>query len=185
LSALNQKISGDIMHLSQVVLFLCAFLAGPALAQQGGQQGEGQQVTLDKETIDAIAARASPVCRAELEAALEEQAEISTACKEEIHSILLTLSDKFSTAAPDGNEGGAAPAPQGASPVLWIAIFLIIAVVAVAAYAHHVNSVMAEGGDAKVKKALSKKKVSLVYNIISSLFCNVYTNIDIIFRWIR
>lgn len=145
------------MKFTGVLTLLCTFLLGLSVYAQ--EEGE-QQVTLDKETLDAIAARASPVCRSELEAALAQQTEISMDCKQEIHKILLSLSDKYASATPDAGIDGAPPVPSG-NPGLWIGVFVTLALIAVGSYVHYVNSAMAEVGGEKVKKPLSKKKVTV------------------------
>ena len=149
------------MNLITKVLFagFTYLLMGLSNAQP---EAEGQQqVTLDREMIDAIAARASPVCRSELEAALEHQADISTDCKEEIHSILLTLSDKFAKASDGADDGEAAAPPPTGNAGIWITLFVVAMVGLVSAYVYYVNSALAESGSDKKKKPLSKKKVHI------------------------
>jgi len=159
-----------IMQLTRLLAPLFGLLVGCAVAQP---EGDGQQIGLDSETIDALAARASPVCRAELEAAVVQEAEISVRCKEELHSILLSLSDKYASSqqAAGAGDNGSAQAPPSGNTGLWIVLFVIIALGCVAAYAYYVNTALAEAGAVKEKKVLSKKKVCVLNGV------NVFTQI--------
>ena len=112
-----------------------------------------------RETIDAIAAQSSAICRGELEAALEQQAEISDHCKQEIQQILLTMSDRFTTAGYEGKpESPPVPVEKPLiHPAIWVAVAVVVFFAAAGAYIVYVNSLM-EHQEGKEKK-LSKKKV--------------------------
>ncbi len=115
-----------------------------------------------RDTIDAIAAKASPICRSELEAALEQQAEISDGCKMEIQQILMSMSDRFTTTGYEGKQEAPPSAPVEpplVHPAIIVAVIVGLFFVAVAFYVMYVNRLLEEKFPDKSKKELSKKKV--------------------------
>ena len=68
----------------------CAIILG-LLNLSVQQNGDQQDQTLSRETIDAILQILSPQCREETEAAIHSQTEISTNCKYEIQSVIPNL----------------------------------------------------------------------------------------------
>ncbi len=124
-----------------------------------------------RETIDAILRAISPNCRSEMESALQSQSDISDACKQEIQAFLRNYAnpppmmeeEQYDQDIPYDSmpkSKSRSPPPQRlVHPGLYIAGFLLVFFISLAAYIVYVNKELSSAfGDKKPKK-LSKKKV--------------------------
>lgn len=163
--------------LKPLVIILLAF----AIACWGQGQQQQQQVALTQQIVEDLLQVLSGGCKAELEGAIESQQalDLSYDCKVEIQRNLQQMGHVPQQAGPgyvDGEydseadpmfnedgEGGSAPSKATKpvqkpliNPMLGIAGFVIVSVVALAILVNYVNK---QVGDRPAKKPLSKKKV--------------------------
>lgn len=117
----------------------------------------------------------SPSCRSEMEAAIEEQSDVSNECKLEIQKAVQVISgyNQNQQMQEDEEDQSASatkntpPPRNGIHPGYWIALFVVVLVGGVTAYVIHVNKLLEEAFPPKPAKKLSKKKVCF---LLSSFF---------------
>lgn len=158
-----------------LVVTLC-FLSG----QQFEQNQQQQSTTLTRENVEALLTVLSDACRAEMEAALNTQADITVDCKEEIQGALVSLNIPLGQQPPQnqqeeyqppprkekqdkkqGSESGQAPNPTIA-PIYSVLGFVFIFFGGIAGLVIYVSNQRSTYFSKKPKK-ISKKKVIYIY----------------------
>lgn len=130
-----------------------------------------------REMIEAILNMVSPSCRSEMEAAIEEQSDVSNECKIEIQKAVQIISgynqnQQMQEGEEDQQPSAATNTPppkNGIHPGYWIALFVVVLVGGVTAYVLHVNKLLEEAFPRKPAKKLSKKKVLCLLNAFSNI----------------
>ena len=141
---------------------------------------EPYEVTLDRELIETLFRVLSPICREEMEAALDaNSAEMSMECQREIEINLESISNENDPARKTVSDIDykAAASSTAYSPLLLISIFIVVFLLAVGGYVYFVQTAMQI---TKKTKKLSKKKVTATRLIhVSERICDFLSTIPI------
>lgn len=170
--------------LSTILVLFHVISTVSAQSYDDSQSQQQQSTTLTRENVESLLLVLSDACRAELEAALSTQADITLACREEIQAALVNLNIPLGQQPPPeqqeqqqqeqqqqprksgkrrtSDSGEKANQSSGIPPIYYVLAFVIAFFASIVGLAIYMSSQRASIAVKKPKK-ISKKKVSLVH----------------------